>query len=379
MGEGRDYTFIISCMKHTLLLLLSLVFCVTITPVWAQDSKPTPDATVIPMDTRLRLRDAPSFDSETLDGIEPGTELTLVGRTVDANWLHIRTPDGVVGWVSAPFVSVNVDLADVSVTTDLDALTHPLQLAENVAENVRAIFEHGQELGNRADVFSKVGDSITVAPHMLTPFSDTAYNLGDYQYLEGVIERFSETPAREANSFANVSMAAGIGWTTDAVLKSKFTDPDYCEPEESALDCEYRLVKPAFALIMFGTNDVAHLSLETYTYNMGRIVKASIEQGVVPIISTIPVRVGYEEQTVAFNEGVVKVARRYSVPLWEYGAAMQGLPEHGLAPDGVHPSIAPNGYKGSADFRASNLYSGYVIRNLTALQILDAVLLAISS
>lgn len=333
----------------------------------------------MPMDTRLRLRDAPSFSSETLDGLEPGTALTLVGRTADANWLHIRTPDGVVGWVSTPFISVNVDLADLSVTTNLDTLPHPLRLADNVAENVREIYAHGQELGNRPDVFSKVGDSITVAPHTLTPFSDTAYNLGDYQYLEGMIERFSSTPAREANSFANVSMAAGIGWTTDAVLKAKFTDPAYCKPEESALDCEYRLVKPAFALIMFGTNDVAHLSLETYTYNMGRIVKASIEQGVVPIISTIPVRVGYEEQTAAFNEGVVKVARRYSVPLWEYGAAMQALPEHGLAPDGIHPSIAPNGYKGSADFRASNLTSGYVIRNLTALQILDAVVLAIDA
>ncbi|MCA0458833.1 MAG: SH3 domain-containing protein [Chloroflexi bacterium] len=366
-------------MKHTSLLLLTCLLLLAFAPLRAQDDT-LPDATVIPMDTRLRLRDAPSFSSNTLDGIEPGTALTLVGRTADSNWLHIRTPDGVVGWVSAPFISVNVDLNDLSVTTNLDSLPHPLRLADNVAENVRAIFARGQELGNRADVFSKLGDSITVAPHMLTPLSDTAYNLGDFQYLEGIIERFSAEPARdEKSSFANVSMAAGIGWTTDAVLKSKFTDLEYCQLDEAALDCEYRLVKPAFALIMFGTNDVAHLSLETYTYNMGRIVKASIEQGVVPIISTIPVRVGYEEQTAKFNEGVVKVARRYSVPLWEYGAAMQPLPDHGLAPDGVHPSIPPNGYKGAADFRASNLYSGYVIRNLTALQILDAVVLAVEA
>jgi hypothetical protein len=53
------------------------------------------------------------------------------------------------------------------------------------------------------------------------------------------------------------------------------------------------------------------------------------------------------------------------------------LPDAGLAPDGTHPSIPPKGYKGSADFRASNLYYGYVIRNLTALQMLDAVVLAV--
>lgn len=329
------------------------------------------------MDTRLRLRDAPSFSSGVIDGLDSGTNLTLIGRTTDSNWLYVRTPDGIVGWSSAAYIGVNIDLADLSVTTTLEPLPHPLRLASKVAANIRQIYAQGQELGNRADVFSKVGDSITVAPHMLHPIDDAHYNLGDFQYLQAIIDRFSVTPARDTNSFAETSLAAGVGWTTDAVLKAKYADPSLCESEESALDCEYRLVKPAYALIMFGTNDVAHLSLETYVYNMGRIVKASMAQGVIPIISTIPVRVGYEEKVVAFNEGLVKVARRYNVPLWEYGAAMQGLPDNGLAPDGVHPSIPPNGYKGAVDFRASNLYYGYVIRNLTALQVLDAVVLAV--
>src|SRR6185369_3208900 len=147
--------------------------------------------------------------------------------------------------------------------------------------------------------------------------------------------------------------------------------------DESALACEYRVVKPAYALIMFGTNDVAHLTVKTYAYNMGLIVKTSIADGIIPIISTIPVRIGYEQQVTDFNEALVKVARRYNVPLWEFGSAMQSLPDKGLSPDGTHPSIPPRGYKGAADFRPNNLYYGYVIRNLTALQMLDAVLLAV--
>lgn len=329
------------------------------------------------MDTRLRLRNAPSFSSGTLGYLDSGSSLTLLGRTVDSNWLYIRTPDGLVGWTNAAYVTVNIDLANLAVTTDLTTLAHPLRMAAKVAENIRTIYEHGQALGNRAGVFSKVGDSITVAPHMLHPIGEGPYNLGDYQYLQGVIDYFSLISVHDGNSFTNTSAAAGSGWTTDAVLKSKYADPNLCLPDESALLCEYRLTKPAYALIMFGTNDVAHLTAKTYAYNMGLIVKASIENGVIPIISTIPVRVGYEDQVIAFNEALVKVARRYNVPLWEFGGAMQTLPDGGLAPDGTHPSIPPKGYKGSADFRASNLYYGYVIRNLTALQMLDAVVLAV--
>ncbi len=359
------------------IFILTLLFCLPFTIARAQPVQPQPDGRVLMMDTRLRLRDAPSFSSNTLDGIDPGAPLMLIGRTADSNWLYIRTQDGLVGWSNAAYITVNIDLANLAVTTDLTSLAHPLHMAAKVADNIRTIYAQGQTLGNRADVFSKVGDSITVAPHMLHPVGEGLYNLGDYQYLQGVIDYFSITTARDANSFANISIAAGSGWTTDAVLKSKYADPKLCLPDESALVCEYRLVKPAYALIMFGTNDVAHLTVKTYAYNMGLIVKKSIEMGIIPIISTIPVRIGYEQQVTDFNEALVKVARRYNVPLWEFGGAMQGLPDQGLAPDGIHPSIPPRGYKGAADFRASNLYYGYVIRNLTALQMLDAVLLAV--
>ncbi len=377
MGEATHHGAIIGVMMRYTLFILTLFLCLPLIAIRAQADESKPDAQVIQMDTRLRLRDAPSFSSATLGGLDPGSPLTLIGRTVDSNWLYIRSKEGLVGWTNAAYIIVNIDLANLAVTTDLTALGHPLHVAAKVAENIRVIYAHGQELGNRAGVFSKVGDSITAAPNMLRPIGEGLYDLGDYQYLQGVIDYFSITSIHSGNSFTNVSIAADSGWTTDAVLKSKYADPNLCLPDESALLCEYRVVKPAYALIMFGTNDVAHLSVKTYAYNMGLIVKTSIENGIIPIISTIPVRVGYEDQVITFNEALVKVARRYNVPLWEYGGAMQSLPDAGLAPDGTHPSIPPKGYKGSADFRASNLYYGYVIRNLTALQMLDAVVLAI--
>ncbi|MEP6987518.1 MAG: SH3 domain-containing protein, partial [Chloroflexota bacterium] len=76
------------------ILILTLLLCLPFTLAHAQSDDPQPDARVLLMDTRLRLRDAPSFSSGTLDGIDPGSPLTLIGRTVDSNWLYIRTPDG---------------------------------------------------------------------------------------------------------------------------------------------------------------------------------------------------------------------------------------------------------------------------------------------
>jgi len=52
---------------------------------------------------------------------------------------------------------------------------------------------------------------------------------------------------------------------------------------------------------------------------------------------------------------------------------MLPLGSDGYDLDKVHPSVPPKGYAGAADFRAPNLHYGYVIRNLTALQMLDLV------
>ncbi|MFN8563236.1 MAG: hypothetical protein U0703_16850 [Anaerolineae bacterium] len=74
-----------------------------------------------------------------------------------------------------------------------------------------------------------------------------------------------------------------------------------------------------------------------------------------------------------FNQIVTEIAAEYAIPMVDYGGAMLALGDGGLDLDGVHPSVPPKGYEGAADFSADNLYYGYVVRNLTALQILDAV------
>jgi hypothetical protein len=83
-------------------------------------STPTPTPTdVTPcigsVNYNLRLRAAPSQDSETLLVIPFGTSIEIVGRNGDATWWQTRY-DGQSGWVDGQFVSASAACASMPVT-----------------------------------------------------------------------------------------------------------------------------------------------------------------------------------------------------------------------------------------------------------------------
>ncbi len=355
-------------MRYALSLLLLVMMSL---PATAQS--PAPDGVVVPLDTFLRLRAAPSVESAVLDQLGSGAALRIISRTADNAWLEVETERYSIGWVYAEYVEVRITLEDIPVRAGAGTALDYGAVVMGDVEHARTIFKRGQQLGRRADVFAKVGDSITVSGHVLHPISRRLYNLDQFAYLQPVIDYFSATPARDRDSFGNTSLAAGVGWSAAAVLDTQYANADLCTPGESPLLCEYRLVRPGIALIMFGTNDVGYVEASVYRHNMERIAAISIDSGVLPVLSTIPARVGYEARVDEFNQIIRETALAYRVPLWDYARAMAAVGAVGIDEDGVHPSIPPRGYEGAADFRPHNLYYGYVLRNLTALHVLDAL------
>ncbi len=328
----------------------------------------TPDAQVME-GVSLHLRAAPTTASSTLTVLAPLTPLTILDQSGDEAWLQVQTPDGTVGWVYHSYVTVYVNIV-----TTFPAESAYLRLPPEVVDHVQQVYAEGQAQGKRADIFAKVGDSITVSHMALNPIGDGVYNLGDYPYLQDVIDYYSTAQTRDGhNSFNEDSLAAKVGWTSSRVLDPEAGNPASCLPDEAPLLCEYRLLQPSVALIMFGTNDVSALTADQYRANLSRIVEISEAEGIIPILSTIPVREGFEAGVRQFNQVIAEVAQAHAIPLLDYGAAMQPLGAGGLGADGAHPSVPPKGYEAAADFRSQNLRYGYVIRNLTALQMLDAV------
>jgi lysophospholipase L1-like esterase len=385
------------CMRRMIVLLI--LFIGIIIPTQAQ-SEITLEAEAT---ARLKLRAGPGQEWPVLDYVEAGETLVLDGRAPDdAWWVHVITTDDQVGWVAADFIAASGNqirsLPVVEVDENLlltPTATPPLivsftpnstgtpqatalpnrssTIVSGMGENARNIFLRGQQLGNRANVFSKVGDSITASRHFLFPIGWGTYNLRGYSDLQAVVNYFSSASARDGNnSFANPSLAAYDGLTTAGVLSPDVAWKEVCLENETPLECEYRVVQPSVALIMLGTNDVVLLTGDAYRANLERIVQISMDRGVVPVLSLIPMRIGYEGSAAAFNQIISDVANAYAVPLWRF--SLQGLENNGLA-DGVHPSwpSTADDYAASADLSTENLRFGYPVRNLSALQALDAV------
>ncbi len=349
----------------------------------------------------LNLRFAPGLSQDILAQLGALTQLSIVGRTGDNTWLEVVTALKGRGWVVAQYVDVFIALDDVPVTGEVviaavTPTTAPINRPTvtpglpppapseypyvfNVTAHVREIFAQGQALGNRAEVFSKVGDSITVSPAFLYSMGVGRYDLHKYAYLQPVIDYYSTTWARTHNSFSNETLAAKVGWSTRTVVAAGAGDLAICGPEETPLDCEFHWVKPSIAIIMLGTNDVPGTPEESYESALRNVVETTLANGVVPILSTLPDlrRPGLEGRVEAFNYIVKKLAYEYDIPLLDYWAALQGLPNQGLGRDGVHPTWAPSGHY--ADFAPEYLTQyGMPVRALTALQALDAVWRAIN-
>jgi hypothetical protein len=242
--------------------------------------------------------------------------------------------------------------------------------------HLQAVFAQGVQQGNRPDVFSKVGDSITAYPGFLYDLGSPTYNPananvgGAYTNLAPTIAFFKQQPVdgQGNNSFNHVSLAAQAGWTTWIVLGDGGAN--------SPLAAELNQTRPAVALIMLGTNEnILGTNPETYRTLLTNVVNTTLAHGVIPVLSTIPddyyMGGGYEAGVPVFNQVIAEVAASLDVPLWNYWLVMQPLPNFGLDQYGVHPSASS---LGTGNFTPLGLLSGYNIRNLTAVLALDKVL-----
>jgi hypothetical protein len=360
-------------------LLISLFLALTI-PLAAQDVSISAETTAM-----VNLRTGPGLEYVVIAILPYESVVAATGR--NGNWIQVRI-DGDQGWVYGRYLRVQggVDrLPEVVAPQEPESETvepivplpsndTPRGVVSGTGSNVRQIFQRGQQLGNRADVFAKVGDSITASGDFLRPIADGGLILGSYAYLQTVVEYFSQTTARDHNSFGSSSVAARAAWTTADVLNPSLAAPGLCQVGvETPLECEYRLIQPAVALIMFGTNDVHLLDLNTYEANLRRIVEISVDRGVIPVLSTIPEQPARVGLVAPVNAIIRRVASVYRVPVWHYYEATQGLPNYGISVDNIHPSVNPLAPGSAAVFTPDNLGYGYNVRNLTALQVLDAI------
>jgi hypothetical protein len=335
-----------------------------------------------PLTFTLTLRSAfartvPAFNGQRAASLFQGQSYPATARSADSVWVRLAMA-GVPTetWIPVSYGTLSGDVASLPVAAAAVAApgatpapgqapavavpsfqpTNPI--LPTVSQTARDIYQRGLQMGNNPRAFSKVGDCQAVPPYFLAPFDYGvgAYQIGPYGHLSEAIAYFS-------GSWARQSIAANSGFNVATVFVPLWADPQRCQRNESPLACEYRLHRPSIALISMETwwgGDPS--GYESY---LRRIVEYTISRGTVPILAT---KADNIEGNGSLNAVVVKLAAEYDVPLWNFWAAVQPLPERGLHPDGFHLTWERPFFD-----QPAALEKAWPVRNLTALQAIDAV------
>jgi hypothetical protein len=233
-----------------------------------------------------------------------------------------------------------------------------------VSDHARSIYLQGLQMGRDPHAFSKVGDCQSITTYFLSELEIPGLtNLGPYASLQPTIDWFK-------GSFSRESLSVKGGFNAAAVLSPLRADPKACKTGENPVACEYRVHNPSIALISLEEWWAGHP--ENYEKYMRQIIDYSIQQGVLPILAT---KADNLEGNQLINQTIAHLAWEYDIPLWNFWAAVQPLPGHGLIEDGFHLTHG-NNFNFSV---GPALQTGWTIRNLTALQSLDIVRHAVAS
>ena len=257
-----------------------------------------------------------------------------------------------------PTVTITASTATPKPPLANDAWMQMPAVPTGISDQMRAVYQFGLELGNDPRRFSFIGDCQNVSSYFLATFDRPGdFSLGEYAYLQPSIDHYQ-------HSFSRTSLAVKGGFNAAAVLSPLRADQKSCNPGESPLDCELRVWNPSVVFVGMETWWSKKPEQE-YDKYMRQVIERILETGAVPVIAT---KADNLEGNHGINATIAQVAYDFDIPLWNYWAAVQPLPNHGLSPDGFHLTFARNFFDDPVRMK-----SAWPWRNLTALQTLDVV------
>jgi hypothetical protein len=242
-------------------------------------------------------------------------------------------------------------------------------LSPRQLETVRAVARAGDQ---DPHVFAKVGDSMTASRAFVRCLGRDGVDLGGRDGLRSTIEHFRGGNAGGTDPFRRASRAAEVGWSTNDLLRG----------HPSPLRRELSTLRPRFATLMIGTNEVPSRAPRRYARRLWTILDQLEVAGVVPLVSTLPPRVdrlAEDDWARRYNLIVRGLTEGRNLPLFDLYRALEPLPGRGMARDGIHTNVyAERGRAKPCDFRPAGLQYGHNLRNLRTLQHLDRLRRAVA-
>jgi hypothetical protein len=226
-------------------------------------------------------------------------------------------------------------------------------IVPQISDSAVEIYLRGLEDSVDSDAFSIVGDCLSIPERLFRKVS-----WGDFELPEG-FEDHRATVDQFTSMWNRQPVTVDGGFVPASMFSSYFSDPERCGAYETPLDCEFRINNPSILFISIGT-DQEEGTEDDFEFYMREIIEYSIERDVLPIITT---KADPTDENFTLNYIMAQLAIEYDIPLWNFWAAVQHLPNTALNPvTGIHLTA-----------------EGNEIRRLTALQVLHAILTAAQS
>lgn len=201
----------------------------------------------------------------------------------------------------------------------------------DLTDTARSVYKNGIEMGNDPHAFSKIGDCQNLKTVFLWRFD----HLDIYEF-DWDITPYLDTIENFQGYFDRDGQSAQYGFTAASPLTQIQADPEFCQPDETPMECELRITKPTFVIISleFPFNGRTPGLYEQY---LRRIIEYTMAQGAVPILAT---KADNVEKDNSINLTIAQLAYEYDLPLWNWWAAAQPLADSGIDPyrDGFHIS-----------------------------------------
>ncbi|MBL8099144.1 MAG: hypothetical protein JNK81_08165 [Anaerolineales bacterium] len=273
-------------------IIIFFIFLVACSP------QVTTSPTISPTNTPSRPIPTPRYDVTEQNQVEVTEEATATQRvTVTA--------------------TEEVNAGEISTETPIsnDWMTSPI--LPQPTENIRAIYEYGQTLGNNPNSFSIFGDC-QARPDEFFGLFET-----DESLVASLTPDLQETVNQFYGSFNRESPTAQDGTTPGALLWIQWHRGKYgCMFTETPVECELRINNPSFVIIQIGS----HFESRNTEY-LRRIITQLIDRGVVPILAT---KADNRELDFRVNRDMYLLAQEFDLPLWNFWASLSDLPNRGL-------------------------------------------------
>jgi hypothetical protein len=270
--------------------------------------------------------------------------------------------------------------SDIVFTRYHNAIYSPM--TRNVSDWLREIIS-----GNSGTGLAQLGDSISASGSVMSCFTVPDWTPDSYDWditrrLEDELPIVNH-PNSAIGFFLQQDLQQEVNLESD-LYGGDYSSVNYTTPldrfkrgVEAAQPCSYLLdvlledeldeAESFMMTAMCGTNNINGVQtpqqiIDQYTSDIIGIIERSINRGVIPVVRSIPPRVGFLELSRTMGLVLRAIAQDYQIPFADFHTELLTIPGMGLDSDGIH--LTGSEYGRMCHFDDVSLLEGMPMQNL---------------